>query len=154
MDPRVQLVRNRSHDGSFSDRLNMGEPPNNHGDIAPKWNRFGIAASERPTRLRGGRGFNSFAKAAQPPHMVSRADCFLVPKLLIFSKEIKFFKRAQPNSFDETRPIDPTSFRFRVFIFPTIQGLCSENCREIPRGGGRVAWLVEGQHEPDRAGKR
>jgi hypothetical protein len=34
----------------------------NCGELASKWNRFGIAVGEQPTNQRGGRGFNSLGR--------------------------------------------------------------------------------------------
>jgi hypothetical protein len=131
------------------------------GSIASKsgfgdWFAYGRAESKEQMQCgemdgreaeQGGRGFKSLERShpATAPTLMRRF--FLAPKLLIFSKEIKLFKRAWPNSFDRTRPVDRVGPRLRPFIFPARSGaIASEKLSRNSRGG-RGAMHLRGKHE-------
>ena len=92
MHGQVQRVCHRLREEESHDISVVGRSSTNGGDIASEWKHFGIAAREKLNSLGGGRGFNSFRRAAHLPHLVSCADFFLVPKFLIFFKRNQVFQ--------------------------------------------------------------
>jgi len=104
------------------------------GEIGSRLNRFGIAANKG---LQGGRGFKSLPRASQQPHLVSCADFFLVPKLLISFLEIKHFKRRGGKFFRRNKLDRRASRHFRRFIFSPLRerGGIRKNVAKFPGGG-------------------
>jgi hypothetical protein len=77
-------------------------------------------------------GLIAWKEAFQLPHLISCADFFLALEILIFSKEIKFFKAAEPNCFDKSKQIERTGAGRRPFIFSAcFHRRAPKICREI-----------------------
>ncbi|MGA2998553.1 hypothetical protein, partial [Bradyrhizobium sp.] len=77
------------------------------------------------------------------PHLSSCGDFFRGPKLLIFSREIKFFKASTANSFDETRPIGRSAADFEHLFSNGLQTVAFEKLSRNS-GGGEGAMTSKG----------
>lgn len=106
------------------------------GGTASDRKRFGLV-EDKPANPRGGRGFNSLARVFPLPHLVSRADFFLLAETFDFiSRNQGFQTSAAANCADRSDPLSRRTTASADLFSPEPRKSLSEKTSRNSRGEG------------------